>query len=259
MIKFFRKIRQQLLTENKFTKYILYAIGEIALVVIGILIALQINNWNEQQKLDAKEIKYLQEVKSELTFTLADLKNDIPDLQRNLNSASVIGNLIINKESYDDSLLLHFEQILDTETLSAKQSAFEALENIGLDIISNDSIRQAITHVYLIIRRIVATKFVSSDNWNPNKLRSLLEVHLRIDRESDKIALITNNSKYLGTKKLPFKFRNYDKFIKDEQFLYTLINSIEWRKAQIIQHQRFQSMLENVISMLEKELENIEK
>jgi len=50
MIKFFRKIRQRLLTENKFSKYLLYAIGEIALVVIGILIALGINDWNENRK-----------------------------------------------------------------------------------------------------------------------------------------------------------------------------------------------------------------
>jgi hypothetical protein len=49
MIKFFRRIRQQLLTGNKFSKYLLYAIGEIVLVVIGILIALQINNWNEER------------------------------------------------------------------------------------------------------------------------------------------------------------------------------------------------------------------
>ena len=49
MIKFFRKIRQRLLTENKFSKYLLYAIGEIVLVVIGILIALQINNCNEER------------------------------------------------------------------------------------------------------------------------------------------------------------------------------------------------------------------
>jgi len=47
MIKFFRKIRQNLLRENKTGKYFKYAIGEITLVVIGILIALQINNWNE--------------------------------------------------------------------------------------------------------------------------------------------------------------------------------------------------------------------
>ena len=46
MLKFFRKIRQKLLTDNKFSKYLIYALGEIVLVVIGILIALSINNWN---------------------------------------------------------------------------------------------------------------------------------------------------------------------------------------------------------------------
>jgi hypothetical protein len=58
MIKFFRKIRQKMLTENKFSKYLIYAIGEILLVVIGILIALSINNWNQEriQKLEEQSI-----------------------------------------------------------------------------------------------------------------------------------------------------------------------------------------------------------
>ena len=50
MIKFFSRIRKSLLTENKFSKYMLYAIGEIVLVVIGIMIALQFNNLNEEKK-----------------------------------------------------------------------------------------------------------------------------------------------------------------------------------------------------------------
>ena len=59
MIKFFRKIRQNLLLENKTGKYLKYAIGEIVLVVIGILIALQINNWNESRKLQKNINTYL--------------------------------------------------------------------------------------------------------------------------------------------------------------------------------------------------------
>ena len=66
MIKFFRKIRQRLLSENKFSKYLIYAIGEIILVVIGILIALQINNWNENKKLKTEEIKFLKNFKQSL-------------------------------------------------------------------------------------------------------------------------------------------------------------------------------------------------
>ena len=58
MIKFFRKIRQNLLSEGKTGKYFKYAIGEIILVVIGILIALQINNWNENRKNKIAEADY---------------------------------------------------------------------------------------------------------------------------------------------------------------------------------------------------------
>jgi len=65
MIKFFRKIRQRLLTENKFSKYLIYAIGEIVLVVIGILIALSINNWNEEQKNRIEEKNLLLELRTE--------------------------------------------------------------------------------------------------------------------------------------------------------------------------------------------------
>ncbi|WP_375324532.1 DUF6090 family protein [Flagellimonas sp. GZD32] len=71
MIKFFRSIRQRLLSENKFSKYLLYAIGEIILVVIGILIALQINNANEVSKQKQKTNNYkttlINELKADLT------------------------------------------------------------------------------------------------------------------------------------------------------------------------------------------------
>ena len=70
MIKFFRRIRQQLLTENKFSKYLLYAIGEIALVMIGILLALQVNNWNEERKSKSLVTTYIGSLQG-------DLKKDI--------------------------------------------------------------------------------------------------------------------------------------------------------------------------------------
>ncbi len=70
MIKFFRKIRYDLMEKNKTGKYLKYAIGEIILVVIGILIALQINNWNEKQKLNSKTKEYYVQL-------LDDLKSDI--------------------------------------------------------------------------------------------------------------------------------------------------------------------------------------
>ena len=73
MIKFFRKIRQRLLLENKLSKYSLYAIGEILLVVIGILIALQINNQNDLRKERIKEIHYLENIKTDLNINLLEM------------------------------------------------------------------------------------------------------------------------------------------------------------------------------------------
>ena len=74
MIKFFRKIRQNLLMENKTGKYFKYAIGEIVLVVIGILIALQINNWNENQKKTVLESQYLIRLKEEAKWNIQQIE-----------------------------------------------------------------------------------------------------------------------------------------------------------------------------------------
>ena len=83
MIKFFRHIRQRLIRENRFSKYLLYAIGEIILVVIGILIALQINNWNEVRK----EKHSLRAIYSNL---LLDIKADSVSYSLNLKGLKKI-------------------------------------------------------------------------------------------------------------------------------------------------------------------------
>ena len=67
MIKFFRKIRQNLLMENKTSKYFKYAIGEIALVMIGILLALQVNNWNESRKKEEQFKSSLEQLYNKIT------------------------------------------------------------------------------------------------------------------------------------------------------------------------------------------------
>ena len=76
MIRFFRQIRQKLLTENRVSRYFLYALGEILLVVIGILIALQINNWNNYRDDREEEQVLLHNLKQEFTKNLRELHSD---------------------------------------------------------------------------------------------------------------------------------------------------------------------------------------
>lgn len=87
MIKFFQKIRQKLLSENKFSKYLIYAIGEIILVVIGILIALQINNWNLAQQDRKTEKENLTALKEEFTQNKATLQEIIELNNENISGA----------------------------------------------------------------------------------------------------------------------------------------------------------------------------
>ena len=82
MIKFFRKIRYDLMEKNKTGKYFKYAIGEIVLVVIGVLIALSINNWNESKKIEKLEISTLIEISSALESDLSQLSNWISIKQK---------------------------------------------------------------------------------------------------------------------------------------------------------------------------------
>ena len=97
MIKFFRKIRQRLLAENKFSKYLLYAIGEIVLVVIGILIALQINNWNEQRKQQKIEQDYLLSLQSEFNTNMDKINFSIAENETIIKGVNGLLNLFDNE------------------------------------------------------------------------------------------------------------------------------------------------------------------
>ena len=108
MIKFFRKIRQKLLSENKFSKYLIYAVGEIVLVVIGILIALQINNWNEQRKIKKQETQVYKELKSDLLQTRYDILNVVSNNKAIVNSTTKLIEAISKKKPYNDSIYNHF-------------------------------------------------------------------------------------------------------------------------------------------------------
>ena len=144
MIKFFRKIRQNLLMENKTGKYFKYAIGEIFLVVIGILIALQLNNLNEQKDIHKKQEKHLRLVKGEMLNNLNELKR-IDNIRLSVMEAErkIIG--LIELDTISEKELSNLLRIITFNDLiiPIEDGALkEIISSGGLKDIKNDSIRQ---------------------------------------------------------------------------------------------------------------------
>jgi hypothetical protein len=147
MIKFFSKIRYSLIEQNKSGKYFKYAIGEIILVVIGVLIALSINNWNENRKNSIKEIQFLEGFKNDLMANKTELNRVIRKAEITSNSSDSILKLKRRElESLGIKSFVRF--MMDAAGFAVCQTQEGTIQGImgsgNLDVILNDSIRLAI-------------------------------------------------------------------------------------------------------------------
>ena len=149
MIKFFRRIRKQLLTENKFSKYLLYAIGEIVLVVVGILIALSINNWNEWKKERIKEREILIDMAENLETNIKALDDDIEYLHLLNKSSEIIISSIYNSQPYADTLAQHFDMTrIPKQELFLSRTGYEGYKDIGLQILTNKNLKKEVLTLF---------------------------------------------------------------------------------------------------------------
>ena len=148
MIKFFRKIRQKLVTEKRFSKYLIYAIGEIILVVIGILIALSINNWNEDKKSKQIELALLKELHTSITEEISSVNLVIERNKDYVASAKIVLDAIENNQIITDSVSNHLQRSFRVWRYNAKTSAYYNLRDYGLHIFKNRETREALLSAY---------------------------------------------------------------------------------------------------------------
>ena len=135
MIKFFRNIRKKLLSENKFSKYLIYALGEIFLVVIGILIALQVSNWNRSHQQNSTERLYL-------TNLLSDLRDQRISIETQLDQEEtyyVTAGSILKDYQDDNSLNIDAEFYWKATQLGARRT-FVITDPTYTDLISTGNI-----------------------------------------------------------------------------------------------------------------------
>jgi len=188
MIKFFRRIRQQLLTDNNFSKYLLYAIGEIILVVIGILIALQINNRNEDRKAGAEEQKILKQLKNEYEKNLVQLDEKILMRDKMTVAGTGILHYIDHPETYvKDSLLLYMFRLTQEPTFDPIQN--DLVTSGKLRMIQNDSLTMLLSNWTSDVYQVQEMEA----SWQEVRIAFVLPVFMKNDFARNTAAFLLNN------------------------------------------------------------------
>jgi len=151
MIKFFRNIRKTLINDGKTTRYLKYAIGEIVLVVIGILIALQINNWNQKLENKILEKKTLENFKIDLVLQKEIILSQLDTENRIVLDIETCLEMLQSKIELN-SLSILLDSLSTRHTFVANNVTFE---NLGLDgntkVISNSDLLKEIVRYYQLL------------------------------------------------------------------------------------------------------------
>jgi hypothetical protein len=207
MIGFFRKIRRKLADDNKPMKYARYAIGEIVLVVIGILIALSINNWNERRKDNQLEREFLNGLRSDLIADSTYYSRRIQDAENIIRiNRDFIGQLYDEQQNYEDVKNLFKELSLYSEPLTSQNSTYQELINDGkLNLIRNMELKSTLINYYRETE--VADKHIEEFNvFSVNVLLNAME----------KIPNMSRVLKYdLNIGDFDYKFKGQYEFVND--------------------------------------------
>ncbi|MAD97153.1 MAG: hypothetical protein CMB99_07505 [Flavobacteriaceae bacterium] len=197
MIKFFRKIRQSLLAKNKFSNYLIYAFGEIVLVIIGILLALQINSWNEQKKIEA-------ELWSSLHDMTEELEENIQFLNKSKQSFETrflrVKKLKENKASDTEisQLLSYIGQDFDTKPFN---KVFEFIKNEkSLKLIQDKELVKSINQFY----EYSLTGLDRTSQWHQGFVRNNIDPYILENIPSERGVVAPKNAKIL-MKQLKFQ------------------------------------------------------
>ncbi|MEB2782342.1 hypothetical protein U3A58_18275 [Algoriphagus sp. C2-6-M1] len=236
MIKFFRKIRQRLLTEGNLKRYLIYAIGEILLVVIGILIALQINTWNEWRKDRIKEENILHDLAKNIEINIQTFQNDINLLEEWGRSSEIIILALGNKTVYSDTLRNHFHMARITkQKLFVSNIGFQAYKDYGLDLITNKNLSAEVIKLYeFTIPSILSTNDLVNE----------------IDAEWDN-HIVQNFDFVEGVGLIP---NDYESLFADHYYVSWVKAYNQGRKSLIKTDQTLIKECENVLQLIQNEL-----
>ncbi len=242
MIKFFRHIRRSLINQNQMGKYFKYAIGEILLVVIGILIALQINNWNEAKKEHKIGIQFLKGISNDIKKDLVLVDSLLKLNQQTFSIISSIDSVFHKKPFYyakRNSQLFSKPDTLDFEHVFYRNVSFRPINSTYNSLISDGK-------TALIKNKSLLDEIQRIYNENHQRVAS--------NYQAIKSLEIGITAKY-AFEKLNWTYTDL-KAAKNQPIFYDLVNFTEEKYWYALNLLRIKKNSEKVIALIDKELTN---
>ena len=242
MIKFFRNIRKSLLMENKTSKYIKYAIGEIFLVLIGILLALQINSWNNKRLLKKEELNILKDLKFEFVTNISKLDTVISEHEKSYKAAVKLNELFGNRKAFEKMTDTAFQNLMfkmdQNFTYDPQKGILKSIISSGqINNLSNKKLK----YLLASIEDDIADAFEDTgkierwrDNMNTKLYANAFEVkNKKIER---------------------FNIRNF--YDDPNARGYTFILFVTIRNQGLIEERQLRNKMKLILSLIEKEIQN---
>jgi hypothetical protein len=258
MINFFRKIRKKLADDNKLLKYAGYAIGEIVLVMIGILLALQVNNWKEAKKDLKEEITILKNIKKDVIADTLDVTFNIKYHKVFLESEKKLNAYIHGNENIMESQIDFINSLGSPLFSILHQASFTNLQNNDLGIITNNELKQEISRHYDFFVRVILT--LENEMREYEAYPSKLPYYLKYFNTDDSISILSNEELNSNNYYNPNFERTALKLIdskglkNDNAFKIVLTESIFFRQTKIQFYEDFLNRTKNIIQKIDNEL-----
>ena len=244
MLRFFRLLRRKFLEEGHVRKYFWYALGEILLVMIGILLALQVNNWNQNRLSVIEEEKLLREFKSNLESNIDQFESNNTLLEEiTLESMNMVLHYLETEKPENDTLYQHFHNIRVVYPPNIVSSAYTRAKSNGFNTIKSDTLIQQIISLYDVEYDFMKSIFRGNQNY-----------HEHIGHELNS-KFYSNRLLLPDTVIIQLIPTDYDLLLDDDEFYNRLSN---WKQFTEFQHYlTVQAILktETVIKIINDEIE----
>jgi len=261
MINFFRKTRKKMADDNRPLKYMRYAIGEILLVVIGILIALSINNWNENGKKLQFEITVLENIQEDILSDKTDCDLNLQYLKEVITNEQRLLDFLLN-DSLQPSDSISYVDALGIDLLTAFHNAsFNNLQNNDIGLITNNSLYKKITRFYdfyVATLNRIENNHDSSNTYDDKFI--YFKKHFKI---IDKRTNINLGSKVDAWNqefdRYNFAIKNVDRLKEYEEFKVLLAESLLINTVKISFYQQLFDKIEDLNKSIDSELKTLKK